>query len=174
MPASSRLELSNLIEAVELPQATGFADFIRIGDAGGPLPCWGAITERFDQDFSTTDERTALWATIVEARDIRAQILFLHVNRARPEVMAQIISDAPRLPRLVQRALVSIDELAELIGDHLDRLDPAARQLWEAGPEPRARERELFEARVAELMAFRYFVSGSDADSDDPDGGAGS
>ena len=162
MERTARTTLSDRIEALSLPQAAGYADFIRSGEAAGPLPCWGAIAERFDQDFGSDDDRKALLGPLVEAGDMRALILFLHANRGRPEVMEHVLADASCLPRLIQRALVSLEEVQELVPDHVDDLHPAARQLWEAGPDARARERELFEARVAELMSFRFFVRNSD------------
>ena len=158
MSRTPRTHLSDRIETLSLPQAAGYADFIRTGDPGKPTPCWGAIAERFDQDFADDADRQAIWSTLVEADDRRPLLLFLHFNRDRPVVMASILDDAHRLPRLLQRAVVSLEEVADLVPDHLDRLDPAARQLWEAGPDARRRERELFDARIAELMSFRFFV----------------
>ena len=158
MPSTPRTDLSDRIETLSLPQAAGYAEFIRSGDPGQPTPCWGAIAERFDQDFTDDDDRLALWSALLEAGDRRALLLYLHFNRDRPPVMASVLGDVTRLPPLLQRALVSLEEVADLVADHLDNLTPAARQLWEAGAEARARERELFEARVAELMSFRFFV----------------
>ena len=153
-----RETLSARIETLPLPQAKTYADFIRTGDPDGPVPCWGAIAERFDTDFKQSDERKALWNVLVEAEDRRPLLLFLHMNRGRPDVMAKVLEDAHRLPPVLQRALVSFDEVASDVPKHLDRLDPAARQLWEAGPDALARERELVEARVNTLLAFRYYV----------------
>ena len=162
MERTARTTLSDRIESLSLPQAAGYADFIRSGEAAGPLPCWGAIVERFDQDFGSDEDRLALWAGLLEAGDLRALTLFVHANRGRPEVMEHVLANASRLPRLIQRAVVSLEEVEELVPDHVDDLHPAARQLWEAGPDARARERELFEARVAELMSFRFFVRSAD------------
>ena len=153
-----RTLLSDRIETLSLPQAKGYADFIRTGDPDGPVPCWGALAERFDQDFPKSEDRKALWNVLVEAEDRRPLLLFLHTNRGRPDVMAKVLADAHRLSPALQRALVSLDEVADLVPDHLDKLDPAARQLFEAGAGARAREQELVEARVAALTAFRYFV----------------
>jgi hypothetical protein len=46
---------------------------------------------------------------------------------------------------------VSLPELAREIPKHLDKLAPAARQIFEAEPEAIAREQELMAARVASL-----------------------
>ena len=162
MLRTARTTLSDRIEALSLPQAAGYADFIRSGEAAGPLPCWGAVAERFDHDFSADEDRKALLGPLVEAGDLRALILFLHANRDRAEVMEHVLADASRLPRVLQRALVSMEELADRVPEHFDGLHPAARQLWAAGPEALARERELFEARVAELLAFRFFVQSAE------------
>jgi len=150
--------LSARIETLGLPQAKGYADFIRTGDPDGPIPCWGALAERFQQDFAKSDDRKALWNVLVEAEDRRPLLLFLDANKDRPDVMAQVLADAHRLPPVLQRALVSLDEVADLVPDHLDALDPAARQLFEAGPDARKREKEQVEVRIATLTAFRYFV----------------
>ena len=153
-----RESLSTGIEALDLQRAQGFADFIRTGDPDGPVPCWGAIAERFQQEFTSSDDRTAIWNLLVEEGDRRALLLFMSVSRDRPEVMAQVLDDAHRLPVALQRALVSFDELTQSVADHLEHLDPAARQLFEAGAGARDRERELFEARLGQLLAFRYYV----------------
>ena len=153
-----RIALSDRIRTLTLPQAAPFADFIRKGDPGGPIPCWGAIADRFDETFQADDERKALWNVLVEAEDRRPLLLFLHKNRGRPEVMARVLEDAHRLPVSLQRMLVSLDEVQSLVPKHLDRLHQAARQLYEAGPEARKREREQMEVRVSTLLAFRYFV----------------
>ena len=153
-----RESLSTRIEKLEIPQAKAYADFIRKGDAGAPVPCWGAIAERFDEQFSRDQDRKAIWTALVEEGDRRPLLLFLHANRKRPEVLAQILEDAHRLPPSLQRLLVSLPELASEIPKHLDQLAPAARQLFEAGPEALVREQELMAARVAQLTAFRYYV----------------
>lgn len=163
-----RESLSARIETLSLPQAKGYADFIRTGDPDGPIPCWGAIAERFDTDFGKNDERKALWNVLVESADRRPLLLFLHMNRGRPEVMAKVLEDAHLLPPVLQRTLVSLDEVADVVPEHIDRLAPAARQLWEAGPDAIARERELVEARVKALTAFRYFVPDSFDPANEP------
>lgn len=153
-----RETLSARIEALDLPQAKGYADFIRAGDPGGPVPCWGAIADRFQQDFKKTEDRKALLNVLLDEGDRRPLLLYLHVNRDRPEVMATVLAEAHRLPPALQRALVSIEEVAGQVPAHLEKLDPAARQLFDAGPEALGREREQVAARIAQLTTFRYFV----------------
>lgn len=153
-----RETLAARIAALDLPQARGYADFIRTGDPGGPVPCWGAIKERFQREFKSAADRRALWNVLLEEGDRRPLLLFLDANRDRPEVMAKVLEDAGRLPPALQRALVSFAEVADQLPAHLDKLDPAARQVFEAGLEAIAAEREQVEARIAQLTAFRYFV----------------
>ena len=155
-----RETLSKTIEALRLPQAKSFATFIRTGDPGGPVPCWGAIAERFDREFTRDADRKVVWSALLDSGDRRPLLLFLSVNRGRPGVMSQVLADAPRLPVSLQRCLVALDEVADQVPARLDSLAPAARQLWEAGAEARRRERELFAERVARLSAFRFFIPG--------------
>jgi len=153
-----RETLATRIAALDLPQARSYADFIRTGDPDGPVPCWGAIKERFQQEFKPAADRKALWNVLLDEGDRRPLLLFLDANRDRPEVMAKVLEDAGRLPPALQRALVSFAEVADRLPAHLDKLDPAARQVFEAGPEAIAAEREQVEARIAQLTTFRYFV----------------
>ena len=61
-----RESLSARIEALGSATAKGFADYVRTGDAGGPIPCWGALAERFQQDFKKVADRKAVWDALVE------------------------------------------------------------------------------------------------------------
>jgi hypothetical protein len=167
-PVVPRDTLSARIEALGSAKAQGYADFIRTGEPDGPIPCWGAISERFERDFTKSADRIAIWETLVEEGDRRPLLLFLHVNRERPEVMAKVLEDAHRLPRALQRVLVSMPEVAGDLPAHLDKLDPAAKQLFEAGPEAVAREREQTAARIAQLTTFRYFVPDAFDPADEP------
>lgn len=164
MDLTPRATLSSRFEALALPKAKTYADFIRTGERGGPIPCWGALAERFQRDFTQAADRKDVWSALLDVGDRRALLLFLHMSRDRAEVMDAVLADAHRLPPSLQCALVAFDEIAERLPAHLDRLAPAARQIFEAGPETRMREREVVEARVAALKAFRYFVP----DHDDP------
>ena len=51
-PQTLRQNLADRIEALAAPSAGTFAGFVRQGDPDGPTPCWGAIAERFDTDFT--------------------------------------------------------------------------------------------------------------------------
>ena len=153
-----RDSLSARFETLGSASAKGFADYIRTEDAGGPIPCWGALAERFQQEFTKVSDRKSAWDALVEDGDRRALLLYLHLNRDRPPVMAIVLDQADRLSPALRRALVSFEEVAELLPAHLDKLHPAARQLFEAGPGALAREAEQVEARIAQLTTFRYFV----------------
>lgn len=146
------------IETIELPQAKSFASFIRSGDEGGPVPCWGALEERFIADFKEDTDRLKLWNVLVENGDRRSLLIFIEQARSQPDVLAKVVSDAHRLAPELQRAVVSLDEADKLLTKEAKRLHPAARQLWEAGAVARCREREQMEARISQLRAFRYFT----------------
>lgn len=157
-PPVPRDSLSARFAALDSTAAKGFADYVRAGDAGGPIPCWGALAERFQQDFKKVADRKAAWDALLEEGDRRALLLFLHLNRDRPEVMARVLEQADRLSPALQRALVSFEEVSDQISAHLAKLGPAARQVFEAGADVLAREREQVAARIAQLTTFRYFV----------------
>jgi len=153
-----RKVLSKGIGALDIPPAKAYADFIRVGDPGGPIPCWGGAAERFERDFIRDSDRKALWPVLVRSQDPRPIMLFIHFNRRRPAVLREIIGDAGLLPVFLQRFIVSLDEAAELVPDRLDAFAPSAQQLWEAEPATRKREREMFTERVVRLLSFRFFV----------------
>ena len=53
--------------------------------------------------------------------------------------------------------LVALDDDGSLFGTVLGDLTPAARALSKA-PDGRRKEREAFDARIRELLAFHWFV----------------
>ncbi len=158
------------IETIDLPQAKTFADFIRTGDASGAVPCWGALEERFVEAFKETADRLRLWNVLVETGDRRSLLIFIEQARTLPEVIAKVVADAHRLSPALQRAVVSLDEATEHLAKNASRLHPAARQLWEAGDAARCKERELMEARMGQLRAFRYFTPDSFDPAKEPGG----
>ena len=153
-----RDELARRFEKMGSSKIKAYAAFIEHGDQGQPIPCWGGIADRFVEQFDSDEDRIAIWSVLIDAGDRRPLLLFLGHNLDRPAVMAQVIKDAHLLPVPLQRALASLDELGDLIDAQLDSIAPAARQLREARPEVRKREREIFEERLARLRAFRFFV----------------
>jgi hypothetical protein len=158
MPTVPRQSLADRFSSLPLAQAKALAGYMLQGDPGGPVPCWGAIAARFERDFPEDSQRLALLPALIEEGDARALLLFVYSSRARPAVLAVLAAELARLPPAVQRALASLDEAREQVQAALDALSPAVRQVFEAGEEARRREREQFEARVAQLLAFRFFV----------------
>lgn len=153
-----RNELSRRFEKLSSPEIKAYAAFIERGEEGQPIPCWGAIADRFVEQLDKDEDRIAIWSVLVAAGDRRPLLLFIGHNLDRPEVMARVVKDAHLLPVALQRALASMDELGDLIDEQIETIAPAARELREADPERRQRERELFDERLAKLRAFRFFV----------------
>lgn len=153
-----REELARRFEKLGSPEIKAYARFIERGEEGQPIPCWGAIADRFVEQLDSDEDRLAVWSVLVGAGDRRPLLLFIGHNLDRPAVMARVVEDAHLLPVSLQRALASMTELDELIDEQLETIAPAARQLREASPERRARERELFQERLSRLRAFRFFV----------------
>lgn len=153
-----RESLAARIDALPLSKARAYADFIRKGDAGSPVPCWGAITQRFVEAFPGDDDRLAVLDQLVKEGDRRPLYLFLETSRSRPKLLAAICKRAGELPVSVQRGLVAMPEAATFVAGVLDKLDPAARRVWDGGEELKRVEREHLASRVGELTAFQYFV----------------
>ena len=153
-----RETLAARIDALPLGKAKAYADFIRKGDPGSPVPCWGAITQRFVDAFPGDDDRLAVLDQLIKEGDRRPLYLFLETSRARPKLLAAVCKCAAELPVSVQRGLVAMPEAATFVAGILDKLDPAARRVWDGGEELKRVERELLGSRVAELTAFQYFV----------------
>jgi hypothetical protein len=163
-----RGSISNRIAALDVGEAKSYADFIRRGDPDGPIPCWGAITERFLQTFSTDDQRLAVLDQLIEEGDRRPLYLFLETSRQRPKLLEALAARAAELPISVQRALVAVPEVATYIAASLDALDPSARRVWDGGEVLKKSERELLAGRVGQLMSFRYFVPDAFDPHDEP------
>lgn len=153
-----RESLSTRIGALDSGKAKAYADFIREGDPDGPVPCWGAITERFVEAFATDTERLAVLDQLIAEGDRRPLFLFLDTSRTRPKLLEALSARAGELPVSVQRALVAMPEAATYVAASLERLDPSARLVWDGGEDSKRAERELLAGRVGELMAFQYFV----------------
>lgn len=153
-----RESLSTRIGALDLGKAKAYADFIREGDPDGPVPCWGAITQRFVEAFATDAERLAVLDQLIAEGDRRPLFLFLDTSRTRPKLLEALCARVGELPVSVQRALVAMPEAATYVAASLERLDPSARLVWDGGEDSKRAERELLAGRVGELMAFQYFV----------------
>ena len=83
-------------------------------------------------------------------------------------VMQEVLRDAGRLPLDLQLALVCFEEVAPLVPEHLERLDPLVQQLWEAGPTALASERRLVAVKLSRLLSSRYFVPARHDPADEP------
>lgn len=153
-----RESLASRIEALELPQARSYADFIRQGDGRGPIPCWGAIARRFGEAFTTDGDRVAVLDQLIAEGDARPLLLFISMSRDRPALLAAMCERAGELPLTVQRALVATPEAAELVGQAITTFGPAARRVWDGDAEAMRAERQVLQSRVGELMSFDYFV----------------
>lgn len=153
-----RESLSTRIGALDLGKAKAYADFIREGDPGSPVPCWGAITQRFVEAFPSDEERLAVLDQLIVEGDRRPLYLFIETSRRRPKLLAALCERVGELPVSVQRNLVALPEAATYVASALEKLDPSARRVWDGGEELKRSERELLAGRVGELMAFQYFV----------------
>jgi len=149
-------------EAMASPKAVAFASFVRGQDTSGPVPCWGAIFERFAADYATDSERLSALDTLIEAGDRRAPLLSVELAKTNEGLRAGLVARAPQLPPSVQRALVALDGMEQALVPVADQLVRSAQQLLD---DDNARRKELQEhdARVAELLSFRFFTP------DDPD-----
>ncbi len=153
-----RDELSRRFKKHGSQKVKDYARFIESKEEGQPIPCWGAIADRFVQTFDKDEDRIVIWTELINAGDRRPLLLFIGHNLDRPAVMARVVEDAHLLPVALQQALVSIPDLDELVDERIDAMAPAARQLRDADPDKRTREREMFEERLSRLRAFRFFV----------------
>ena len=163
-----RGSISNRIATLDVGEAKAYADFIRDGDPDGPVPCWGAITERFLQTFSTDEQRLAVLDQLIEEGDRRPLYLFLETSRQRPKLLEALAARVGELPVTVQRALVATPEAATYVAASLDKLAPSARRVWDGGEALKKSERELLAGRVGQLMSFRYFVPDAFDPHDEP------
>ncbi len=156
-PGGPRTAIAKRLDVLDTKRATSFAAFIQLGD-GGPIPCWGAIAEQFDAEFTEDDERMVVLSALIEEGDRRALLLFLHLARPRPAILARMARRARKLPLSVQRALISLPEAEDAVQRSLKRFAPSVQAFYRGDAQAVVREHERFEDRIRELLAFRYFV----------------
>lgn len=118
------------------------------------LVCWGELARRFEAAFTTDEERIESLSVFLNERDLRALLLFAHAARERPTVFEAMLVRASELPITIQRALLTMVEPSTLSSTVRDGLAASARQLLDEGDAAIGRERELVEARIAELLSF--------------------
>jgi len=159
MAQQPRIAVAEGLKKLKVAPAKTFAEFVSKGDAPGVTPCWGGIAKRFERDFKSPAERTAIWSTLVGLGEKSPLLLFIKHNLSQPAVLAKIAADAPSLPVQVQRVLVSLDETRAPLKDRLQELSVEAQQLWAADDGTRRRERERFESRMAKLVAVDFIVA---------------
>ena len=153
-----REALASRIERLDAKGAKPLASFVRSRGDDGSTPCWGAIAARFDELFENDADRLELLESLLAEGDRRALLVFLHRCRSRARVLEALCTRAAALPPSVQRALVAMPEAATAVAAHLASFEPAAAEVWGGGEATKRPERELFEARVAELTAVPFLV----------------
>jgi len=52
-----REHIARYLELIDDPRMQDFVRFIHDGDPDTPIPCWGAIFERFTETFDDVDTR---------------------------------------------------------------------------------------------------------------------
>ncbi|TVS08801.1 MAG: hypothetical protein EA423_00830 [Phycisphaerales bacterium] len=155
-----RERLARSLEACLGEDAQPYARFIQGEEAASgdaPVPCWGAIFERFIEAFPTAPERSRAFEALVAAGDARPIFLFVHLAREDGELWSAVVEAAPRLPIGVQRLVASLHPPESWPVAWSSALSAEARQTG-ADPDRRVREVEQFEARLGELLAFSWFV----------------
>lgn len=152
-----RSRLATRFDALGSP-GKAFAKVIRTLDATGKAPCWGELTAQFDTTFKTDEDRLAAFDLLAADGDRRALLALLAASRSRTAFLMQLAAKASVLAPELQRALVTMVDASRLPADVVARLHPAARELCTKGGEVLAREREQVDSRIADLLAFRFFV----------------
>lgn len=151
-----RAHIAAHLETQASPKAAAFAAFVRGEATNAPVPCWGAIFDRFATDYASNAERLEALDKLIAAGDRRALLLFLELAKADEGLRAGLIARAPQLPPSVQRALVALDGMDQALAPVADQLVRSAQQLI-GDDEARRKELQEHDARVAELLSFRFF-----------------
>lgn len=120
----------------------------------GRLVCWGELARRFESAFTSDEQRIEALSVLVGERDLRALLLFANVARSRPAVLDVLLARAGELPITIQRALVTMVDPSVFTEDIRDSLATSAQQLLDDGDSAIAREREIVDSRIAELLSF--------------------
>jgi hypothetical protein len=167
MARQPRIEAAEGLGKLKASRARKFAEFVRQGDEPGLTPCWGAIAKRFERDFTSVAERAAVWRALVDLGDKNALLLFVKHNLSQADVLQTVGQEAQSLPVVVQRVLVSLDEVRPHLEGKVQELSVEAQQIWAADDDTRRGERERFESRTAKLMAVDY-ISDQSAETPEP------
>ncbi len=164
-----RDSISARLKKLRTKGAKGYADFIKEGDSDGHIPCWGAITERFEATFKTDKRRLEILDELLKEGDPRPLLLFLHISEDRPALLQALCEQAALLPVSAQRSLIAIPKAEPFIEANLKQFSSAARAVWANGEATLKKERQHSAARIGELMAFRYFVPDSFDPREEPE-----
>lgn len=151
LPLRQQIRDAFLRTTVPALHAFAQAIFEREGDR---IACWGNLADHVLAHFDRDDDRIALWRALVEVGDRRPLLVFLDLQRDRPEVLRAALEDADLLPLTVQRALISMPEVEPHLELALPKLGTGALELV-ADAEARARDRALYESHMAALRAHR-------------------
>lgn len=152
---SARERFATRFRALQGEHGRVFARSLDEPEGGtGPLVCWGELARRFESAFTSDDQRVEALSVLASERDLRALLLFANAARGRPAVMNALLARAGELPITIQRALVTMVDPSLLTASVRDLLAASAQQLLDDGDSAIAREREIVDARVAELLSF--------------------
>ena len=123
-----RGRISDEIRAVERETFVELAHAIKNGG------CWGAVADDVERICSETEDYLALLDVLVQFKDARALFLFLGAARSRPAIFEAMVRRADALPRVVQRALVSLPNFDDVPDAPRDTLCAAAREILGSPP----------------------------------------
>ena len=164
-----RNSISARLKKLRTKGAKSYADFIKEGDPDGHIPCWGAITERFEATFKTDKKRLEILDELLKEEDPRPLFLFLYTSEDRPALLQALCEQAALLPTSAQRSLIAIPKAEPFVEANLKHFSSTARAVWARGEAALKKERRHSAARIGELMAFRYFVPDSFDPREEPE-----
>jgi hypothetical protein len=165
MDAELRRRIYTALASQRAPSLQRLASAVKGAD-GTAIACWGDLADAAHASLQSDAERLALWHALLDAGDIRALMLFIDLQRDRPDVLREMLADAARVPFTVQCALVTAPEVARLGAPAPAGLCAAARELIGAPEERRSRDRAVYEAHMSALRAQR--ATATDANTDLP------
>jgi len=142
------------IQCIDDPGLDEMARFV----VSDPLPCWGAIYEKFTR---ANIGRLALknlidrWIAVPDCA--RFLLLLIKFKQKDPEIMDIIAAKFAELPDFVQMYMASLSEagIREVLEDHRN---PAIEQLLSTLANKTAinREQQIIEAKINKLLRFQW------------------
>lgn len=82
MQPDPRAQIAARLETSASPKAAAFAGFVRGEGTNAPVPCWGAIFERFATDATADAERLEAADKLIAASDRPALLLLVELAKA--------------------------------------------------------------------------------------------